>query len=164
MKINTLEMSISEKEVIYSLGKMQSNISYSINNIVFYPYFFFEYSFARKNPISPLKGTVGCTIDGLSGVTALADKRPDFTTIDILKKELLPLELQEDNAQKIAIEFLFHTISRKIKVLSSPKLELKSSQLFYRSYWVVNGHQQGNKNFSLIVDSISGKYHPLTTS
>jgi hypothetical protein len=159
-EVKTQEIFFTEKKVIRTLGQKEIETEFSIRNIVYYPYMFYEFSFKRDNPITPLRGDAACTIDAISGVPALVDKRPEFTTLEIEKEIILPTQLEESHMIELAKEFLYRTISKKIKVATAPNISLKLSNLFYRPYWIIDGRGKKNK-FTLMVDSISGKYHPL---
>ncbi|WP_085993256.1 hypothetical protein [Oceanobacillus senegalensis] len=161
MEINTQEVSFTEERIIRSLGKMKAEVDFSVKNLVYYPYMFYEFDFKNSNPISPLKGNVGCTIDAISGTPALVDKRPAFIMQQLTDEKPLPVQLEGEEAKHLAQEFLYRTISRKIKVMSAPNIALKHHELFYRPCWVVSGNKGNKDTFTLIVDSISGKYHPL---
>ncbi|WP_156291379.1 hypothetical protein [Oceanobacillus salinisoli] len=161
LKIKAQDIFYSKETVVHSLSKVEQNLNFTVESLVYYPYMFYEFSFQRKNPISPLKGKVGCTVDGVSGVPALTDKKPEFLNSNISKERLVPIQLDEQKARDTAEEFLYRTISKKIKVISTPNISLKDYELFYWPYWVVNGNKGEENLFTLIVDSITGKYHPL---
>ncbi|WP_068676775.1 hypothetical protein [Oceanobacillus sp. Castelsardo] len=160
MEVKTQEIFFTEEKVIRTLGKKEVDTDFSIRNIVYYPYMFYEFSFKRGNPITPLKGDVACTIDAISGIPALVDKRPEFTTLKIANKNILPIQLEENQTVELAKEFLYRTISKNIKVATAPNISLKQCHLFYRPYWIIDG-KANEHGFTLMVDSISGKYHPL---
>ncbi|WP_019416154.1 hypothetical protein [Paenisporosarcina sp. TG20] len=159
--IKTQVVLYDEKEIIRYLETMNSNSSFTVKDLIYYPYMFFEHSFERKNPLSPLKGNIGSTIDAVSGIAAMVDKTPVFITDSIALEKIIPIQLDQEKAKVLADDHLFRVISSKIKVLMTPKVELLHNVLFYRPYWIVEGKRKHKKPFSLVVDSISGKFHPL---
>ncbi|MBM7715197.1 hypothetical protein JOC94_002184 [Bacillus thermophilus] len=108
-----------------------------------------------------MKGIIGSTVDGISGVAALADKAPTFQIKTVSAERLLPSTIQKHRAVQIAEDYIFRTLSTKIKVLLTPKVTLQKQLLFYRPYWIVDAKQIGKDDFRLMVDGVSGKYHPL---
>lgn len=97
----------------------------------------------------------------ISGVPSLVDKRPDFKMFRVRHDGILSPSLDDYRVKRIASDFLYKTISKKVKVLTAPKILNKQFQLFYRPYWVVEGRNQEENQFHLIVDTITGKFHPL---
>ncbi|WP_340084913.1 hypothetical protein MHB50_04505 [Siminovitchia sp. FSL H7-0308] len=160
-EIYTQEIEISKEDTIRSFKNLQPSLHFSVDELLYYPYLFFEHSFARKNPLSPLKGIIGSTVDGISGVAALADKAPTFQIKTVSAERLLPSTIQKHRAVQIAEDYIFRTLSTKIKVLLTPKVTLQKQLLFYRPYWIVDAKQIGKDDFRLMVDGVSGKYHPL---
>ncbi|VEF47311.1 Uncharacterised protein [Bacillus freudenreichii] len=160
-EIYTQDTLFSKNETEQLFHRMQPDLSFTVCNLIYYPYLFYEHSFERKNPFSPLKGNIACTVDAISGIAAIIDKAPSFIRASVSSEQIIPHEVDQEEAKMIAEDFLFRTISTKIKILLTPKMELAKYQLFHRPYWIMNVEQNKKKGFTLIVDSVSGKYHPL---
>ncbi|GIN22062.1 MAG TPA: hypothetical protein DEO65_07170 [Bacillus bacterium] len=160
-EVFTLETIFSEEETEQSFQRMQPDVAFTVSHLIYYPYLFHEYSFERKNPFSPLKGNVACTVDAISGIAALVDKAPSFIKASVDSKQIISPKVDEEKAKIIAEDFLFQTISMKIKILLTPKMRLTKYLLFHRPYLILNAEQKNKKGFTLMVDSVSGKYHPL---
>jgi hypothetical protein len=149
-------------EIKILLERMDCERSFKVDQLVFYPYFFFEYTLERKSFFHPIGGTVGCTIDGINGVGALIDTFPDLNEQAISNQNIIQRELNLVKAKEKAEEFLYDSISYKMKILSMPKLKVAKQEVFYRPYWVAQGGGVHSSNqFLLTVDAVTGKYHPL---
>lgn len=161
VEIKSQEIYFTESKVIRALEKAEPESSFLMNKLVYYPYTFLEYTFQKGGKLTPLKGEVACTIDMISGVPSLVDKRPDFMKVRVEHDGILSPSLDDHRVKVIASDFLYKTIAKKVKVLTTPNISNKQSQIFYRPYWVVEGKNQEENQFHLIVDTITGKFHPL---
>lgn len=158
--IKTERINFKEEEVKRLLEKLESNFSFKIEQLVFYPYFFFEYSLAKKKRASQ-KEKVGCTIDAINGIGALTDTWPDYGyQQEHYEQSVMPGKLSEVEAKQISEKFLYNTILHKRKFLSLPELKLTQQEAFHRPYWIVDS-DNSKKQFSLIVDAVTSRYHPI---
>ncbi|ASK62447.1 hypothetical protein CFK37_09930 [Virgibacillus phasianinus] len=151
----------SNQEIKVYLERMDTNRSFKVNQLVFYPYFFFEYELESKSFFHPIGGAVGCTVDGVNGVGAVIDISPEFKEQEITAEKLIQKELDTMEAKGIAEKFLYNSISYKMKVLSMPRMKLIKQEVFYRPYWIAEGGTYSSNQFLLTVDAVTGKYHPL---
>lgn len=151
----------NNNEIKIYLERMDTERSFKVDQLVFYPYFFFEYALERKSFFHPLGGAVGCTIDAINGVGAIIDTSPDSKEQIISNKNIIKKKLDSTVAMGIAEKFLYNSISYKMKVLSMPRLELIQQEVFYRPYWIAEGGAYTSDQFLLTVDAVTGKYHPL---
>lgn len=141
------------------LKQLEPEAAFRVRQLVHYPYYFFEFTVERKYLFHPIDGSAGCTIDAISGVGALIDTVPELKDQEVAKETIIQPALNAEQAAVNAQEFLYKSISLKIKVLSMPDLTLEKAELFYRPYWIVQG--TGREQFSLAVDAVCGKYHPF---
>lgn len=148
-------------EIKIYLEKMDTERSFKVDQLVFYPYFFFEYALERKSFFHPLGGAVGCTIDAINGVGAVIDTSPNFKEKALTTKNIIQKKLDSLEAKEIAEKFLCDSISYKMKILSMPKLKLIKQEVIYRPYWIAEGGACSSNQFLLTVDAVTGKYHPL---
>lgn len=157
----TQELAFSERDVLFGLQQYDKEAKIQISNLIFYPYYFFEYEVNAKSLLR-FKGKVACTVDALAGRGALVDVQPEFLQRQIETKHILPsVEVCEEEARKVADMFVFDSASSKAKFVTIPKIKLLSSTLFYRPFWLVEYGQEKHGKHQLIVDAISGGYHPL---
>lgn len=159
--IKTQDVGFNSREIKGILEKMDAGMKVVVDQLVFYPYFFFEYSLERKSFIHPNGGSVGCTIDALNGAGSLIDMSPVLNEQAISNVNIIQRKLNSTEAKDIAENFLYDSISYKMKILSMPKLKLSKQEIFFRPYWIVQGAVQSSNRFYLTVDSVTGKYHPL---
>ncbi|WP_085523170.1 hypothetical protein [Tuberibacillus sp. Marseille-P3662] len=159
--IKTQNVGFNSHEIKGSLEKMDAGMKVAVDQLVFYPYFFFEYSLERKSFLHPNGGTVGCTIDALNGAGSLIDMSPVLNEQSVSDDNIIQRKLDSAKAKEIAETFLYDSISYKMKILSMPNLKLSKQEIFFRPYWIVEGVVQSANRFCLTVDSITGKYHPL---
>lgn len=158
--ISTEEINFSNDEIKTYLERMDTKNSFKVDQLVFYPYFFFEYDVDKKSFFHPI-GTMGCAVDGINGVSAIIDKMPDFSEKTIPSRDIIQNKLSLMKAKAIAEPFLYDSISYKMKVLSMPAINLSKQEIFYRPYWIAEGGMYVSNSFSLTVDAVTGKYHPL---
>lgn len=152
-------INIDRHETKMLLKRMDSNISFQSSRLVYYPYFFFEYMIEKTRFSN--KEKAGCTIDSLNGLGALTDTWPNCREEQVkIEQSIIPAKLNDEEARHTSEKFLSDTILRKRKVLSMPRLRLTGQVNFYRPYWVVECESRESL-FTLVVDAVSGRYHPL---
>jgi len=150
----------AEKEILRGLQQYDRRANVHMNGIIFYPYYFFEYEISAKSLLK-LQGRIACTVDAISGQGAIVDVQPEFSTYPIEGEEMLPITIIEIEAEQLAKRFISQTVSQKAKFVTIPRLHIISSSLFYRPFWLAKYTKQGRGQEQLIVDAISGSYHPL---
>ncbi|QUW20865.1 hypothetical protein JSQ81_13695 [Sporosarcina sp. Marseille-Q4063] len=156
----TQEISFVEQDVLLGLRQYDKKSEVRISNLIFYPYYFFEYEVNAKSLLR-FKGKVGCTIDALEGRGAIVDVQPEFLQRKI-EMEIVPeVQVCEEKAREIADKFVFENASSKAKFITIPEIKLLSCTLFYRPFWLAKYDQEEQGQHQLIVDAISGSYHPL---
>jgi hypothetical protein len=154
----TQEITFVEQDVLLGLQQYDKEAEVRISNLIFYPYYFFEYEVNAKSLLR-FKGKVGCTVDALEGRGAIVDVQPEFLQRRIDAEYVPEVQVCEKQAREIADKFVFDNASSRAKFITIPKIKLLSSTLFYRPFWLAEYDQEGHSQ--LIVDAISGSYHPL---
>jgi hypothetical protein len=154
----TQEITFVEQDVLLGLQQYDMKAEVRISNLIFYPYYFFEYEVNAKSLLR-FKGKVGCTVDALEGRGAIVDVQPEFLQRRIDAEYVPEVQVCEKQAREIADKFVFDNASSRAKFITIPKIKLLSSTLFYRPFWLAEYDQEGQRQ--LIVDAISGSYHPL---
>lgn len=145
------------------LKDLDAEISYQILTLVYYPYILFEYSLKqkRKGFFRPIGKTAGCTVDGINHLGSLIDRLPRLKEQNISTQRILHRTLDVSVARNIAKNFLYETISSRMKIFSMPQLTLIREEVFYRPYWIAEGLTSTSHQFTLTIDAVSGRYHPL---
>ncbi len=149
-----------EQDVLRGLQKYEKQAEIHINKLIYYPYYFFEYELSIRSLLK-LNGKTACTIDALSGHGALIDMQPEFLHREIEAEQIPDIEVSEEEARKAADKFIFENASSKAKFITIPKIQMLSSTLFYRPFWLAEYGLDEHGQRQLIVDAISGSYHPL---
>lgn len=149
----------AEQDVLRGLQQYEKQAELQISQLLYYPYYFFEYELSIRSFLK-LKGRTACTIDGISGHGALIDRQPEFSYRGI-EPEQIPIEIGEEEARKAAEKFIFENASSKAKFVTTPKIKMVRSTLFYRPFWLADYGREEHGQHQLIVDAISGSYHPL---
>lgn len=157
--ILTQEVAFVEEDVLRGLRQYDKAAEIQINNLIFYPYYFFEYEVNAKSLLR-FTGKVGCTVDALGGQGAIVDVQPEFLQRQIEEEYIPAVVVSEGKAKKIADQFVFDNASKKAKFITMPKIKLLSSTLFHRPFWLAE-YGRDYERRQLIVDAISGGYHPL---
>lgn len=158
--VKAQNVNFDKNEIRIMLERLEPGIPFKVIQLVYYPYFFFEYVLERKKLLYPIRGTTGCTVDAIDGVGSLIDNVPDLRHQELAKENMIQPKLTLEKGEAYAEKFLYEMISLKLKVLSMPKLEPINKEMFFRPYWIVYGDIDSTQ-FSLAVDAVSAKYHPL---
>ncbi|MGY0692365.1 hypothetical protein ACW2QC_06160 [Virgibacillus sp. FSP13] len=161
MIVQAEQLGFKQEEIETRLEKLDSGRTYKAQRLVYYPYIMFEYVIDRRNFFHPLKGNVGCTIDGVNKVGALADTFPQLASQNVSDNHIIPLHLTLAEAKEVAENFIYHSIASKKKVLTVPTLTSSKQAIFYRPYWIVEGDSDLPDHFLITVDAVTGKFHPL---
>lgn len=164
MLIKTEKIDFTKMEIEQSLIQLDPKNDYEVKDYVYYPYWIFEYKINKNSFFHPLKGKVGCSIDGVNKAGALADTFPQLINSKIIKDKVIQSKLSMQEAETLAKDFLYGAITSKKKVMKVPNLNPTRQEMFYRPYWIVEGvlnSSRFKKTFLITVDAISGKYHPL---
>ncbi|MFC0558418.1 hypothetical protein [Halalkalibacter alkalisediminis] len=147
-------------EIVKLLKSIDRNLPYTLEGLVYYPYYLFEFKMNAKG-LMRLKGNIGCTVDSISGRGAMIDQKPSLYRGEIPEKDGLRPSLTVEAAYDKANEYLFHTASLKLKFVSMPQVQLVNQALFYRPFWIVTPSHKEEGYPNLMVDGISGTYHPI---
>lgn len=158
--IQSENVSFDNKKIQSIFEKVESNGAFKVEQLIYYPYFYFEYRLENKSLAHPKGGLIGCTVDGVNKIGAIVDSYPRLEN-QTAPPNLIQEKLKPEDAEQIAEEFVFHAISRKMKVFSTPKIKITEREFFYRPYWIVEGDTDTKDKFMLAVDAVTGKYHPL---
>ncbi|MDS9472867.1 hypothetical protein [Sporosarcina pasteurii] len=148
-----------EKDVLKGLHQFDKEAEVQINRLIYYPYYFFEFEVHAKSLLK-FNGKVGCTVDALGGRGAIVDVQPEFFASQVEHVAIPSIVIVQEEASKIAEEFVFEHASTKAKFITTPKIKQTSSQLFYRPFWIAE-YRRNSEGQQLIVDAVSGSYHPL---
>lgn len=156
----TQEITFAEQDVLRGLQQYDKESEVKISKLIFYPYYFFEYEVSAKSLLR-FNGKVGCTVDALEGRGAIVDVQPEFLKREIDAEYVPKVQVCDKKAKEIADKFVFDNASSKAKFITIPKIKLLSSTLFYRPFWLAEYDQVEKVERLIIVDAISGSYHPL---
>ncbi|ARD48902.1 hypothetical protein [Sporosarcina sp. P33] len=154
------EIEFTEEEVLHGLRQYEKQTYFQIQDVIYYPYYFFEYQVSAKSLLK-FNGKAACTVDALGGRGAMVDVRPVFYERKVENGRIPGLVIEENEAIAIAKRFVFDNASSKAKFVTMPKIIEVQRNLFYRPFWLADFKLQNNKQGQLIVDAISGSYHPL---
>ncbi|EGQ21766.1 hypothetical protein HMPREF9372_3126 [Sporosarcina newyorkensis 2681] len=159
IKIQTQEIEYNKDEVLQGLKQYEKKTHFRIQDVIYYPYYFFEYQVSAKSLLK-FRGKTGCTVDALGGRGAMVDIQPVFSERQIEDGQVPNLVINEKLAAEIAEKFVFHNASSKAKFITMPKIIEVQRTLFYRPFWLAEFELE-EKQGRLIVDAVSGSYHPL---
>ena len=158
--ILTQEPQFVQHEVIEGLQQYDTRAIVKVDTMIFYPYYFLEFEVSAKSLLN-FNGKIACTVDAISGQGAIIDVKPEFTQLPIVEENFLPIEISEDKAEQLAEKFIFHAASQKAKFITIPSVTIHSTTLFYRPFWLAEYNSKETRERKIIVDAISGSYHPL---
>lgn len=149
-----------EQDVVNGLRQYERQAEMYARKLIYYPYYLFEFELKIRSLLG-VKGKTACTIDAISGHGALIDVQPDFLQRQIEIEQIPSIEVSEDEAKRAAGKFIFQNATAKAKYVTIPKIQMLGSTLFYRPFWLVEYKLEEYAERQLIVDAISGSYHPL---
>lgn len=160
--IRSENIGFDRNEITRIFEKTDAEKKFQVHQLVFYPYYFFEYKLERRSLFHPNGGVIGCTVDGINGIGSIVSTFPYLESQELQPHTMIPEELKVAEAKTNAKKFVYDTISYKMKVFSAPSITLIKEEKFYRPYWIVEGGDKHSQNkFMLTVDAVTGKYHPL---
>src|SRR5690606_29079747 len=103
--IQTERIGYERKEIELILEKMDPESAFTVQRHVYYPYLFFEYMLNRKGFFHPLEGNIGCTVDGVNKIGALADTFPRLEKKTVPRQAVIENTLELTDAEPIAENF-----------------------------------------------------------
>lgn len=118
------------KKIQFIFEKVESNGAFKVEQLIYYPYFYFEYRLENKSLAHPKGGLIGCTVDGVNKIGAIVDSYPRLEK-QTVPPNLIQEKLQPEDAEQIAEEFVFHAISRKMKVFFYPENKNSRTGIFF---------------------------------
>ncbi len=157
--ILTQEVQFVEKEVFNGLIQFDKAAEIEIQQLIYYPYYFFEFDVKAKRFLK-FEGRVGCTIDALGGHGAIIDVQPELKEIQAAHLSMPMVTVETEEAAEKAERFVFENASSKVKFMTIPTIKKVSHRLFYRPFWIAD-YKGKEEREQLIVDAVSGSYHPL---
>ncbi|KKE80029.1 hypothetical protein DTX80_09325 [Bacilli bacterium] len=158
--ILTQEPQFVQQEVLKGLQQYDKRASVQVNTMILYPYYFLEFEVSAKSLLK-FNGKIACTIDTISGQGAIIDVQPEFIQRPIVDEKILPIEISEKEAEQLAEKFIFQAATQKAKFITIPTVTIHSTALFYRPFWLAEYNSKVSGGREVIVDAISGSYHPL---
>lgn len=135
--------------------------SVQIRNRFYYPYYFVQYRLRGKMLFMRVNKRVGCTVDLVSGREALVDAPLEPCRETVPRDSVLEGNLTELNARERAKSYVYYAVSMKIKLLGSVELIQERELLYHRPFWLVTCEWPDEEPISIIVDGVSGRFHPL---
>ncbi|MYL36260.1 hypothetical protein [Halobacillus litoralis] len=150
----------SDEEICHFLKQMEKDSIFTPECLVYYPYYFLEYEMKGKRWLGHVHKKIGCTIDSISGVGSLIDTSPELSEAELKTNKVLDIQIPLSKAKVYGERFIGRSISYKMKIFRMPGITLTKESLFYRPYWIVKGMKK-KKCFHLIVDALTGEFHPV---
>ena len=145
-----------------ALSKQAEAIAAALNNpregreLVHVPYFWYRASGTAPTPYGRQPFDVDCLVDACSGEAATSDP---FVVVETMhrKDTVLRPRVPRRAAQQAAQRCVTNALCRKLRTLANFRLELEARGVVHKTFWVVPTGDE-----LVIVDSVTGGWHPLT--
>ena len=144
-----------------SVARATRSRSVRIQSRLFYPYYFFQYRLRGKRLFAKVHSRIGCTVDLISGREALADTPFEPRPETVSREWILEAAITEARAREQARSYVCAAVSMKMKWFRSVELRQERSFLYYRPFWLVACEERDKDPVWIIVDGVSGRFHPL---
>src|SRR5690625_8047205 len=92
--IHAESISFDHHEIKQIFEKTDAEKEFHIHQLVFYPYYYFEYKLERKSLFHPNGGVVGCKVDGINGTGAVVNMFPRFDSQEIQSDTMIKEKLK----------------------------------------------------------------------
>ncbi|MDA8352936.1 MAG: hypothetical protein M0Z65_07050 [Firmicutes bacterium] len=134
-----------------------------VQNQVYYPYLYIQYRLQQTGGLFRKKGRIACTVDLVSGKEAIADTMPVMESRWVPVEKMIQEGVQREEARKRAEAYVYASLSVGLKWLGTPTLILEEEEICYRPFWVMSCEWERADPAKIVVDAVSGRYHPLFT-
>jgi hypothetical protein len=124
-----------------------------------------------ERPLSRSRARVSCLVDARNAVPASTDP---FTPLrlSLAEDEALEPRVESTRCQAVALRYARYVLSRRRRALVRTPLVATTPRLVFKPFWIVDcdrdrgidrhRHAHGDGDaFSLLVDSITGRFHVL---
>lgn len=160
MVIEAIQSKLVEEYVTQKVLSLDKTIQVEGLQKIYYPYYHVEMQAESHILGKKISGKIACLIDLIEGAETLISEEPRVEKIEVERQIVITPKLTNEGLLRKAENFLSQSISHKMKVLLVPKLTLLTERVLYRPFWLVNCTSR-NETFQLLVEGISGHYHPL---
>ncbi len=162
VELQYIPVKITGEEALSIINQCNSNIIMSLQDCVYYPYLLIITRVYMKMLTREIDEESACLVDMVKGAETTTNYSLELTHQMVDDKCILPLRLTFEEARSSAINFLFYKYAKKFGNITTPIVSFVNELLFYKIFWIVNC-TTSYYSFYVIVDSITGEFHPCYT-
>ncbi|PTX64589.1 hypothetical protein C8P63_10283 [Melghirimyces profundicolus] len=151
-----------EPSMMEKISRQTRARSVRVRDFVYYPYLYLQYRLERNTRLFPKKGRVGCTVDLVSGKEAVVDTVPVIQTRTVPTEKIIGETLSPKTARKQAEAYIYSSVSVGLKWMGTLKLIQEEERVCHRPFWIMTCEWERGDPATVIVDAVSGRYHPLS--
>lgn len=160
-ELKTYKIVINQENVEQIIKSIDPQTEVIKSYKIFYPYMQIVAEIEARMLFEVDKNKTICLIDLLNGSETIVDFEPEICSQHVLYSEIIPRKITQEEALRKGEGYLNFMSSYKKKVLTVPRIDIKSVQELYKAYWIVECVWKENSIFSLLVDSVTGQYHSI---
>lgn len=135
-------------------------VSAGVERRLFYPFHWFLLRCSTRTLLGRSAVRVSCLVDGRTGLCATTDPF-ELVELRISGNDVLDTKLPELDGRRVAERYVAYIVRGRRKALVRPELELLDGALVYKPFWVVCCTEGGATPFHVLVDGVTGRFHPL---
>ncbi|MDC7227067.1 MAG: hypothetical protein PQJ61_09930 [Spirochaetales bacterium] len=160
-KINLIPGTINENDAKNIVSKYSEHHSVQVQKLIYYPYYWFLFSFTVKTLFGKSRSTkASCLVDLINNHAATTDSF-DIAEKEVLTAGILEQDYTQEQALKTAKTYLMHSSIHNMKVLFAPDSEILKQSLVHKPFWIVKCTNRDRHSFKVIVDAVTGKFQVL---
>ncbi len=127
---------------------------------LYYPYFWFGLRTDARTVLGTSSAWWSSLVDARTGLGYTAD-RFDLEQIDADEPVLLDTRLTEEEALAVAQRYVGYVGRHRRRALVSSVLKPLGCRLIYKPFWIVEGTRADRPSFRILVDGVTGRFHPI---
>lgn len=129
---------------------------------LYYPYYWYLFRYHVRTFLGTSAMPVSCLVDARTGLGATSEP---FTRerLDVRDDDVLPPRLGEVEARRIAERYCGYVVGRRRKALVATEVEVIKHAVVHKPFWVVTCARERETAFQMLVDGITGGFHPLAS-
>ena len=155
-ELNVLQAGYDETDAMRAIVNTDHKARVADARSVYYPYKLMEYNVSvgrgrRRQDMRAL-----CIIDMVTGRPAEGSGHPVFCAEEAEEEQILEKKIKESRTEQIGRDFVFKVYLNLVKMMYTPRLEIRDERLFYKRYYIVRCLDHEDLSYYVMVDAIDG--------
>ena len=156
LTIRTLTGPLQDEDIRGILENRDESIRIETIEPLYYPYVMLIYSFLLKGKLSKLNRQMMCNVDLVCGRQAIGKGIPEFVTMEVEDRLVLPASVSEEESLRGSRDYVFRLFLGKMKILQTPEIQLSAKDYFHKLFYLVGCVDPEDAPYYVLVDSMDG--------